>query len=263
VSSRKPRDAGEAGARQARRADESDADGPTATAVVTGDPPAAEGGSEGPAASVELEFRNPLSDLPETARNLILSAKTIIAEQGFEALTLNRLAAASGENKAMTAYYFGNKAGLVAAVLDSVIHDEYLASEARMKNLSAEELTPRVIEEMHGIVSSAEDFRVFYELLPRVLRDDVLRARMLPLYRWYWSVKLEWLGFGDDPAALDDPDLQGIARLLSAMIDGLAIQAMIEPKADLSGPYRILGRLVGESLPRFVAERSARGDATG
>jgi AcrR family transcriptional regulator len=208
-----------------------------------------------------LRFRNPLSELPETARNLILSAKAIIAEHGFDALTLNRLAAVSGENKAMTAYYFGNKAGLVAAVLDSVIHDEYLASESRMKNLDAGELTPRLVGEMRGIVSSAEDFRVFYELLPRVLRDDVLRTRMVPLYRWYWSVKLEWLGFGDDPDALDDPDLQGIARLLSAVIDGLAIQAMIEPRADLSGPYRILQQLVEESLPRFVAQRTAGGDA--
>jgi len=235
VSSRKPRDAGGAGLGETR---------------------------ESPDRTIHLEFRNPLSDLPETARNLIVSAKAIIAEHGFDALTLNRLAAVSGENKAMTAYYFGNKAGLVAAVLDSVIHDEYLASESRMEDLGAGELTPRLIEEMRGIVSSAEDFRVFYELLPRVLRDDVLRARMLPLYRWYWSVKLEWLGFGDDPEALDDPDLQGIARLLSAMIDGLAVQAMIEPRADLSGAYRILQQLVGESLPRFVAERSA-GDTAG
>ena len=34
----------------------------------------------------------------------------------------------------MIAYYFGNKAGLVAAVLDSVIHDEYIASQERMKD---------------------------------------------------------------------------------------------------------------------------------
>jgi TetR/AcrR family acrAB operon transcriptional repressor len=211
--------------------------------------------------ALHLEFRDPLSELPETARTLIISVKGIIADKGFDALTLNRLVLESGENKAMTAYYFGNKEGLIAAVLDSVIHDEYLDSQARMRNLPAGEFTSRLIDEMREITDSTAEFRVFYELLPRVLRDDVLRSRMLPLYRWYWSVKLDWLGFGDDPEALDDPDLRGIAQLFSAMIDGLAIQATIDPEADLSTAYRALQMLIEESLPRFVAARMATADA--
>lgn len=226
--------------------------------------PAGGGGGAAPAgaaaadrrSSVRGAFRNPLSELPATARNLIVSAKAIIADEGFEALSLNRLAAVSGENKSMIAYYFGNKAGLVAAVLDSVIHDEYLASEARMKNLDPAELAPRVVEEMREIASST-DFLVFFELLPHVLRDDVLRRRMLPLYHWYWSMKLEWLGLRHDSGALDDPDLLGIARLFSAVIDGLAVQATIEPQADLSAAYRILEELIADSLPRFVAAHAA------
>ena len=98
--------------------------------------------AEREAGTLHVEFRDPLSELPETARNLILSAKAIIADHGFDALTLNRLALESGENKAMTAYYFGNKAGLIAAVLDSVIHDEYLDSQSRMRNLDAGEHPP-------------------------------------------------------------------------------------------------------------------------
>ena len=60
---------------------------------------------------------------------------------------------------------------------------------------------------------------------------------------------------------MDDPDLQGIARLFSALIDGFAIQAAIDPQADLSDAYRVLRLLIEESLPRFVAGRSAPGDA--
>ena len=160
--------------------------------------------AEREAGTLHVEFRDPLSELPETARNLILSAKAIIADHGFDALTLNRLALESGENKAMTAYYFGNKAGLIAAVLDSVIHDEYLDSQSRMRNLDAGELTPRLIEEM-------QDHRLkrgvprLLRTAARVLRDDELRSRMLPLYRWYWSVKLGWLGLGDGPESRGRP----------------------------------------------------------
>ena len=128
-------------------------------------------------------FDDPLSALPETARKLLLAAKGIIANDGFDALTLNSVSAASGENKAMIAYYFGNKAGLVAAVLDSVIHDEYIASQDRMKDVDPRRRTQRLVEEMRRMDAAVEEFRVFFELLPHVLRDETLRRRIAALYR--------------------------------------------------------------------------------
>lgn len=196
-----------------------------------------------------LEFLNPLSGLPETARSLVISAKAIVAEKGFAALTLNRLAAESGENKAMVAYYFGNKAGLIAAVLDSVIHDEYLSSKDRMKDTGDDGRALRIAEEMRRLDAASAEFRVFFELLPHALRSDVLRRRVSLLYRWYLEVKLEWLGFEGGVDALDDPDALGLAQLLSAVIDGLAIQAAIDPDLDLERPYRVFATLLEGALP--------------
>ncbi len=190
-------------------------------------------------------FDDPLPSLPGTARNLLLAAKRIIATEGFHALTLNAVAAASGENKAMIAYYFGNKAGLVAAVLDAVIHDDYVASLRRMNDLDPERRARQLVEEIGRMASAADEFRVFFELLPDVLRDDALRARMAQLYRWYWNIKLQWLGAGDD--ALDDPELLGLTQLLSAIIDGLAIQAAIDPAIDLANPLRVLATMLRDA----------------
>jgi len=189
-------------------------------------------------------FEDPLSALPETAQKLLLAAKGIIANDGFDALTLNSVSAASGENKAMIAYYFGNKAGLVAAVLDSVIHDEYIASQDRMKDVDPKRRTQRLVEEMRRMDAAVEEFRVFFELLPHVLRDETLRRRIASLYTWYWSVKLEWLGIRSPAHGLEDPELLGLAQLLSAVIDGLAIQAAIDPDLDLANPYRIFHKML-------------------
>ena len=193
---------------------------------------------------LHFTFEDPLSSLPETARNLLIAAKAIVAEEGFEALTLKTVSERAGENKAMVAYYFENKAGLIAAVLDSVIHDEYLDSVSRMKDVAPGERIPRLIEEMRRMAASVEDFAVFFELLPHVLRDEVLRRRMAALFRWYWTMKLDWLGVGSGAAALADPDLLGLAQLLSAVIDGLAIQAAVDPEVDLANPYRVLARML-------------------
>jgi AcrR family transcriptional regulator len=182
--------------------------------------------------------------LPDTARNLLIAAKDIIADEGFESLTLKTVSERAGENKAMVSYYFDNKAGLVAAVLDSVIHDEYLASLDRMIDVTPDQRIPRLVEEMRRMAASVEDFAVYFELLPHVLRDEVLRRRMAMLFRWYWKVKLEWLGVEDGAAGLADPDLLGVAQLLSAIIDGLAIQAAVDPDVDLGNPYRVLARML-------------------
>jgi AcrR family transcriptional regulator len=197
-----------------------------------------------PTGRPHFAFEDPLSSLPETARNLLVAAKAVVAEAGFEALTLKAVSERAGENKAMIAYYFDNKAGLVAAVLDSVIHDEYLDSLQRMKDVSPGDRVTRLIEEMRRMDAAVEDFEVFFELLPHVLRDEVLRRRLAVLFRWYWKMKLDWMGVGDGAAALADPDLLGLAQLLSAIIDGLAIQAAVDPDYDLSNPYRVLTRLL-------------------
>ena len=196
---------------------------------------------------LRLAFADPLSALPETAQKLLLAAKDLIAAEGFGALTLNAVSRASGENKAMISYYFGNKAGLVAAVVDSVVHDEYIASQNRMKDAPPEQRVRRLVEEMRNMDAATAEFRAFFELLPHVLRDEALRQRIALLYRWYWSVKLDWLGVADPYGALEDPDLCGLARLLSAVIDGLAVQAAIDPDLDLVDPYRILASLLRDS----------------
>jgi AcrR family transcriptional regulator len=200
---------------------------------------------------LSFDFADPLRALPETARNLLIAAKEIVAQDGFEALTLKTVSERAGENKAMVSYYFDNKAGLIAAVLDSVIHDEYLDSLDRMKDVAPGERIPRLVDEMRRMAAWAEDFQVFYELLPHALRDEVLRRRLAMLYRWYWKMKLEWLGARDGAAGLADPDLLGLAQLLSAIIDGLAIQTAVDPEMDLANPYRVLARML-ESLEAAV-----------
>jgi AcrR family transcriptional regulator len=211
-----------------------------------------------------LTFDDPLAALPETARKLLLAAKHIIATDGFAALTLNAVSAASGENKAMISYYFGNKAGLVAAVLDSVIHDEYVASQKRMKHADPRQRRQQLIGEMRRLTDATEEFRVFFELLPHVLREEALRRRIALLYKWYWGMKLEWLGIGAWPDALEDPDLLGLTQVLSAIIDGLAIQAAIDPDLDLANPYRVFGRMLEDSKLAFPdAQTEGDGPAAG
>ena len=103
---------------------------------------------------------------------------------------------------------------------------------------------------------AAEEFVVFFELLPHVLRDGALRRRIAELYKWYWDAKLEWLGFGESVDAPADADLRGLSQVLSAVIDGLALQAAIDPDMDLSVPYRVFAAMLAGAfaLPNGAAD---------
>jgi len=231
--------------------------------VSTGSVSSGQRSPAAPSERLQSAFENPLSSLPETARNLLLAAKQIIAEEGFEALTLNSVSERAGENKAMISYYFDNKAGLVAAVVDSVVHDEYVVSLERMQAAPAGERTRRLVDEMRRMDAAAPDFQVFFELLPHVLRDQVLRRRLALLYQWYWSMKLGWLGVPDAPEALADPDLLGLAQVLSAVIDGLAIQVAIDPTLELDNPYRVFTTMLEAALTELAPVAVGDGGAGG
>ena len=64
------------------------------------------------------------STLPPAAARILAAAREVLVTKGFAGLTLKAIAEESGENSAMVQYYFGNKAGLVTALIDSNFRDD-------------------------------------------------------------------------------------------------------------------------------------------
>lgn len=207
---------------------------------------------------LEFDIDDPLSDLSDVARNLVLGAKRIILKGGLGALTLERAAEESGENKAMIGYYFGNKAGLLAAVLDSVIHDEYVASRTRLTDDEPVGRAAQIVQEMQRLDAYQDEMRVFFEMLPYALRHEGLHQRLKKLYSWYYEVKRQWLPNCYSHEESENPMLQGLTDLLGAIIDGLAIQRAIGREGyDLTKTYDALELLLSESLPHILDQRDA------
>jgi AcrR family transcriptional regulator len=206
---------------------------------------------------VVVPIEDPLSALPETAVRVLEAAQRVVEERGFQALTLNTVACESGENKAMTAYYFGNKAGLVAALVDAIIHDECLSAASRMRDATEDERLSQLVRELRGMSSKIIDSRVFFDILPHAIRNDDLRERLATLYRWYVELKLDWLGI-DRADEARRRRLRGLAQVMSALIDGLAIQALIDDdEFALEPAYEIVERLFEKAVPELLAKAAA------
>jgi len=189
-----------------------------------------------------LPLADPASSLPETAKRILRAAQQLLIEEGAGRLTYAAIERRSGENRALIAYYYGNKAGLIAALVDATIHDAAISLVRQVREHPSGSQGVRLTG--IRIAEIAEDepaFRAFFEVLPIVLRDRVLRSKVAAVYSWYRELFTDLLVECGLPAGAR-PDKWG--ALVTAALDGLAIQAALDAEFDLGNAALGLGELV-------------------
>lgn len=190
-----------------------------------------------------LLLEDPMEALAPTAQRLLAAAQRLLASGGFEALKLSAVAREAGESKASIGYHFGNKAGLVTALVDSFAHEAnrvLIDDTGPLPN--GEERIHALIDGETRIAADAESYQSFFEVLPHALRDEDLRERVAALYDGYRDTVLRCLD-ATDPAASEQ--LRPFAMLMIAIVDGLAIQHGLDPEgADVAAATGLWERLV-------------------
>lgn len=201
-----------------------------------------------------------VDNLPATAQRILSAAMELLAERGYEALTLENVATWAGVNKSSIRYNFGNKAGLVMAVADALIHDECLRLAADTETVPEEERLHTAMVGIRRMIVEADSFRGFFDILPHALRDPELRERLRELYTWWYQQNLRWLGLSDGRLPVTSDMLMGLAELIAAIPDGLSVQAGLNPDGfDLSRPLATLELLLRNSMAQLleIAEAEA------
>jgi len=171
---------------------------------------------------------DPTAQLSPTAQRLVAAARRLLARGGYEAVTVEAVAAEAGAYRDSVRYYFGSKAAFLAAVVDSLAHDQSLNAYAETRSLPAgDQRVHSMVASDRRLVDDRDGFRDFFALLPYVLQDDELRRRVAALYGWYRDLYVD--GIDDSRAGRDPGRLRGLASLMVAMTDGLAVQKLLDP----------------------------------
>lgn len=205
---------------------------------------------------------DPLADLPATARRILIAARGLLAERGYPAITLENVAAAAGVNKASIRYNFGNKAGLVAGLVDWMLHEEFENGVAAVATTPHEDLVHALVENKRHVIGTTQNFRGFFDILPHAVRDDDLRHRTAASYQWWGEQNLRMLGLEAVGSAERPEVLRGLGRVISAVVDGLSVQADLEPEGfDMDAPLAAMRFLLECAMPGL--ERMAAEPASG
>lgn len=194
------------------------------------------------------DVEDPVAGLSPTARRLVAAARRVLARGGFEALTVEAVAAEAGAYRDAVRYYFGDKAAFVATVVDSLAHDQTVDAFEKTREL------PSGAARVHALVDGdrelAEDtasFRDFFTIVPHALRDEELRPRVAALYDWYRDLYVRALADGVEGEVR--ASLYEHAHLMSAVTDGLALQKALDPdRVDLERLFGLWERMLRTSL---------------
>ncbi|GEM_PF-414615 len=189
---------------------------------------------------------DPLLELPAAGRRLVAVAKRILRSKGWQALTVGAVAGAAGLDKSAIRYYFGNKDGLVAVLVESVIHDENAGELARLEQLQNTDDRLTVHLRQHQMSAESLDAITFFELVPVMLRREPLRERLASWYEWYRKADAWALALDKTQADL----ALGLASLLEAVTDGLTIQSLADPSMNLDAAYFLWHRMICRALSR-------------
>ena len=191
----------------------------------------------------ELPISDPTPDLAPTAARILVAAKQVLFRDGFRALTFETIAREAGENPALIRYHFGSKAGLLTALVDAVMYQESVELIEQLTAVPAGDKRREQLLRLHQSLPEDRDaYRMFFELIPHILRDEELQPHLRDLFEWYrrldaWALKEA----GDkEPAAHIAP----MALLTVAIADGVALQKLADPDLDVGPAFDLWRRLV-------------------
>lgn len=206
---------------------------------------------EGIVAAPSRRPGRPPSDAPE---RILEAGYQVLKRDGYGGLTTAKVAAASGQNKALIAYYFGSKQGLIAAVARRVseqITAEVLGGIGEPR--SGRELVERVTAGVWRALDRDEGLqRVYFDLASQAVVDPKVSEIMLEMKAGHRAILRELLrSLPDAPPARE---LDGIAVFLIAGLEGLSLERL--GRGESPGLQRARAHFV-EAASAVVGSRAA------
>lgn len=203
--------------------------------------------------SVESRLRVRRRDT-RNADQIVKAAKRVLLRDGYGALSFAAVAKEAGVYTTAVPYYFGNRYGLITALVDSLTPKAFLDSVAeKVSHLAlGRESIDMQMQAWREMAANPEMSQVLVELLPHVIRDSRLRETVGMMYRSYRDYDM--CLFGMPPTAAAEK-VRALASILIAVDDGLAIHGLLDPDdVDFDTCYLVLADLMDSYLERLRSE---------
>jgi AcrR family transcriptional regulator len=184
---------------------------------------------------------------------LVDAAARVFAEKGYASTRVADIAARAGVGKGTVYEYFASKEELLFAVFESINQDVAARMDAALEEGgSSREQLQRLLRIGADVATEQLDLQPvvldFWAASRGKGFEQKYREKVVESYTFYSSMVADFLRAGQRRGEFrDDIDIEAMATMVVAAVDGLGIQLYFDPSID---PYRVTDALGGllESL---------------
>lgn len=188
---------------------------------------------------------------PEEARrrDLLRAAFTVATEDGLAGLTTRAVAAEAGVSQGLVFFHFGNREALLVALLDWLLASVLRRRADRLGPDAppAARLYDLVARELAGLPANRARVQMLFDFWVMGMRQTDVRERIrhaLDAYRRDFRPYAEAV-IAADPERFAGTTPAGMAAAVTALIEGVALQLVIDPtRVDLPAVHAALRALV-------------------
>jgi len=188
------------------------------------------------------------ADVSPVRRRILDGARKIVTERGLDALSVQAVATEAGVHKSAIGYHFGNKEGLVLALIESLADDgSYEARQALGRTPDPSERFSAYLALYRELITTTDHWRLAFSLWPTPYFDEKIRV-------FARSASLDMVSLH---MRQDDAEARVLMSVLLAAITGLAFQyAARRSEMDLDACFE---RLEAALAPAFLAHMEDAG----
>ncbi|MFC9583526.1 TetR/AcrR family transcriptional regulator [Streptomyces yangpuensis] len=186
----------------------------------------------------------------ETHERILRAACEVIADIGFENVSMRKVAEHAGVSKALLHYHFDTREKLFAEAMTHSFAQTGTDTEGVADSVPSSVVLARILRSM--LPSDAEprqDWKLWQELWVRAQRDAAARNLAVDLYDQLHA----WVGGaverGIRSGEFADCDVAAVSTLVLALCDGLGIRLMLDdPRVDLATARATVWRTIAPVL---------------
>ncbi|KOY56170.1 MULTISPECIES: TetR/AcrR family transcriptional regulator [unclassified Streptomyces] len=186
----------------------------------------------------------------ETRERILKAACEVIAEIGFENVSMRKVAEHAGVSKALLHYHFDTREKLFAEAMTHSFAQTGTDTEDGGDTAPATVVLARILRSM--LPSDADlrqDWKLWQELWVRAQRDQTARHLAVDLYDQLHT----WVGGaverGIESGEFTECDVAAVSTLVLALCDGLGIRLMLDdPRVDLATARSTIWQAIAPAL---------------
>ncbi len=191
---------------------------------------------------------------PKRREQIINALFNCLADKGHESVTVKDIAKRADLHYGVIHYYFESKDDIVSALADSIVtkYDNLLSERIGSVESASEKLEVALDFLVDKFIFNRRLNRVFYNLVQMAFERASVRRALRKQLRVYRRRITEVVEEGIESGEFKDRDAGASARLMVALMEGMALQWMIEPGSLKRDEVRKLvreaigGRLTGD-----------------